>query len=111
MLTTREAFKVGFLTKCAELGLSQDQTNELIRHSADFVKEADMLSALRSLMGWGTTAAIGAPIALGLGGGAIAAGLSKSDLEKEDLNKQEVINELRRLAKQTKLRQQRIAMR
>jgi hypothetical protein len=70
----KDAFKVGFLTRCAEEGLTGaaiDARLELLEKAAEGGLAGDLLDA-------GTTLAIGLPIGLGvLGGGALGYGAAK----------------------------------
>ena len=80
MLTALEAFRAGFLLRCAEEGLSQPQIDARVEKSASFRKAAEggVLQTLKdiSLAGLGTSLAAGT--ALGGLGGAVY-GLSTPD--------------------------------
>lgn len=80
MLTAPEAFRAGFLLRCAEEGLSQPQIDARIEKSASFHKAAagGVMQTLKdiSLAGLGTSLAAGTVIG-GLGGAAY--GLSTPD--------------------------------
>ncbi len=66
MLTPQEAFKVGFLAKCAADGLTPDQTLAAVKSAADlFSKEAVV----------GTLLGKGIDVAKGVGGGLARFGL------------------------------------
>ena len=73
MLTAPEAFRAGFLLRCAEEGLSQPQIDARIEKSASFHKAAEggVMQTLKdiSLAGLGTSLAAGTVIG-GLGGAA-----------------------------------------
>lgn len=85
MLTAREAFKVGFLGRCAEEGLSAEQIAERVKLAGD--KFASFLgglgSAAGSVLSTGIPLAIAAPVALG---GVAGYGLSRmTDIDDTDV--------------------------
>lgn len=131
-MTPKEKFKVGFLLKCAEAGLTMDQTHEVIRRTQTALEKhavgegtpiGAVWNALKAIGGkgldvskavvnkavdWAPTIAIGGPVALGVGvggaGGALAAKATDfSDDDPEDIKTQELIDEYERLAEQTRL--------
>ncbi len=86
MLTPREAFKVGFLARCAEEGLTADQIQARVKYAADkFAGFMDGLgSAAGSVMSTGIPLAGLAPIALG---GVAGYGLSRmTDIDDTDVD-------------------------
>jgi hypothetical protein len=93
-VTNEEAFRLGFLAHCAEVGLSPEQVAE----KSAFAKQASFGSAV----GWGLGAAGAglalAPPALGYLGGYTLARADADDINPEDVKKQELIAEYRRLA-------------
>lgn len=85
-LTSREAFKVGFLARCAEEGLSADQIADRVKAAGD--KFASFLgglgSAAGSVLSTGIPLALAAPIALG---GVAGYGLSRAtDIDDTDVD-------------------------
>lgn len=89
MLTSREAFKLGFLARCAEEGLSADQIAGRVKAAAD--KFASFLggvtgglgSAAGSVLSTGVPLALIAPAALG---GVAGYGLSRmTDIDDTDV--------------------------
>lgn len=94
-LDDRTAFKVGFLLRCAEAGLSGGETVALMEKAAtltDWYKRiagAGTLAAggVRNLGIAGLVAAAGA----GAGGGLLAAHLRKGTVDPEEIKKQELI--------------------
>ena len=48
-ITTRDAFKVGFLQQCAELGLSMTETEKLACDMAEMSKQGDGPGVIKSL--------------------------------------------------------------
>ena len=71
-MTTHEAFKIGFLTKCAELGLTAEETKARIKQAHAMVKRAGWAEALAKLPGYLTKglmlAAVAPPVAGAVGG-------------------------------------------
>lgn len=107
MLTRREAFTAGFLARCAELGLTQAETENFAKTAAYLVKQgfADkLLGALGSAGGFLQNAgALGlaglavVPPAAGAMGGYMAGRMTDVDDEDVDAIKQrELIDELLR---------------
>lgn len=116
-LSSREAFKVGFLARCAVLGLSHEETmaavkqasekNALLGLEAIPGKFLDMARSLGSTaLGWGIPLALAAPPMVGgLAGYGLAKATDISDKDVEDVKNQEVMDEYK---KQTaRLRRQR----
>lgn len=107
MLSQREAFKIGFLTRCAALGLTQDETIELAKTAAARVKAGfldkvwqgvkDVGNVVRTAGGVGLAGLALAPPALGYAGGY---GLGRAtDIDDEDVDaiqQRELIDELLR---------------
>lgn len=88
-LTAREAIKSGFLLACAERGLTEDETRDLIKTALS--KDANLLSTLAtagtSLAGLGLVGAGG----LGFGAGHVAAKMTEPDITPDEAKKQELI--------------------
>lgn len=116
-LTTQEAFKVGFLLKCAEEGLEPHQMLELVQQiRAGITKEAFLSGALdkavdaaggvaKSVASYGIPMALAAPPALGaLGGYALSKATDVDDTDVAAIKNQEVVDEYKRQA--DKLRRQ-----
>jgi hypothetical protein len=104
-MTPREAFKFGFMLKCAELGLDDAQMRTLvdtaIEKTADdgggiglWGKGKDLLSGLRSLGGWGIAAGVGA----GAGTGYLAAKMTEPDVDADEYKQMELIAAMRQYA-------------
>jgi hypothetical protein len=92
--SAKEAFKVGFLTRCAEEGLVGDALAARLARVVEFnEKTADI-----SLTDIATAAGLGAAVPIGaaaLGGGALgygAAKLTAPTLDENELKAQEIIN-------------------
>lgn len=90
----KDAFKLGFLTRCAEEGL----TGEAL---AARLKQASALTDGLGMM-------LGVPIGLGLaGGGAIGYGLAKAhepELDENEIKAQEIANTYRVFAERARAR-------
>ena len=117
-----EAFKLGFLARCVEEGLSPAQTNSLAKTAADllnkqaFVREAigqvtgtvkDTADAGKSVVEFGKSMWPLAALAVGVpaGAGALAAYLQNSatDVDSsdvEDAKQQELVDTYRRMSDQ-----------
>jgi len=105
-LNAREAFKVAFLARCVEDGLTPDQMLDRVKEAQE--KFAFIGQALGKVMdvgkgvvdagiGWGVPIALAAPPALGaLAGAALAKGTDIDDRDVADIKDQEVIDEYRR---------------
>jgi hypothetical protein len=113
MLTPRESFKVGFLRRCANEGLTTQESHERVKQANDLIKDAKIQDFLMKpyntvwdIVGGvgkevGTTAknlavlaALGIPIAGGYGAGRAAAKIT--DVGEEDIDaakKKELIRE------------------
>lgn len=109
-MSEKEAFRLGFLTRCAEEGLTGSALQARIKKAAD--KRAYTQYILPGLMGVGglvmasrlfgpnlTGAAIGLPAAAGLAGGAAlgygAAKVTEPDISAEDIKAQELADTYR----------------
>jgi len=102
-MTPKEAFKIGFLEKCAADGLSKAETLERIQHAtfmcktAHMTKSADPISAIANLFGRLGSAAL--PLALlappiaGAAGGALLAKAPDDAYDKSEARKKELIAE------------------
>lgn len=121
-LTPQEAFKVGFLSRCAEEGLSADETARCCKVAADLMRKQAIfgtetvgalagkgLEALGGAAHYGIPAALVAPPLLGgLAGYGLAKATDIDDTDVEDIKNQEVMKELRlqadKLRNQTNVR-------
>lgn len=118
-LTEKEAFRLGFLTRCAEEGLTGDALQTRIKAAAE--KKAD-LAAFLSLLGgaartgWegakglaatGGQLAIGVPAAVGLAGGGLGgyalAKFNEPNITDDDVKAQELADTYRRYAQRLKI--------
>ena len=99
MLTPREAFKVGFLARCAEEGLSADQIADRVKFALDkFAGLLDTVTGSASNLGsaalsTGLPLALLAPVALG---GIAGYGLSRAtdidDTDVDEIKNQELLD-------------------
>lgn len=110
-MTEREAFQAGFLLKCAEDGLSAEETRARIKAAFNWAyplgemieAPGRVLSAVGPPALYGTAAlGIGGPIALGIGGGYAAAKLTDDDSDVGAAKQEETIAEYQRLADQAR---------
>ncbi len=110
-LTKREAFKLGFLTRLADAGMSPEQVRETVKSAAitDFLTKpwnvawdvggSTAKNVGGGLANMGMLAAIAGPPALGAMGGYLASRATDiGDEDVEELKQQELIDEYRRLA-------------
>lgn len=119
MLTPREAFKVGFLAHCAELGMGSDEIEEFAKTASALVKHGilDQLGkglssigsgiggAIEGLGNYGIAAALLAPPAIGAGGGYMLGRMTDIDDEDVDsIKQQEIIDEYLRNAERLRHR-------
>jgi hypothetical protein len=115
MLDDRQAFKVGFLRKCADAGLTIEETHAVVKQATAMVKSSvvnvlpDVLQepykqlmgagghALRGMGDIGLTAAIAGPAVLGAGAGYLAGQVTDvDDTDVKALKQQELIDEYHR---------------
>jgi hypothetical protein len=74
-MTKQEAFKIGFLMKCAEEGLTPKETEERIKRAHAMVKMANWKDMLARIAKYGLGIGLIAPPVLGgIGGYALAQG-------------------------------------
>ena len=102
MLSPRDAFKVGFLSRCIEEGLDLNQTHDRVKLAMDKVAlEIPGLStawdAAKNVAGYGIPLLLAAPPVLGGLAGYGAAKMSDiGDLDVKDIKRRELIDELQR---------------
>lgn len=112
-VSPREAFKLGFLHRCAEEGLSPEQVEHRVKTAAvpeilqsmfanapAFAKEHPNISAGAAIGGM-----IGLPVLAGWGAGHLARKLQGDTLDADDVKKQEIINEMNTLAERSHMSQ------
>ena len=111
-MNPKEAFKVGFLHKCAEDGLTPAQTFKRARTATTMMKTSGALSEiLRGLFGAGGSAAsgawrVGAPLALlgppaaGALGGYGLSQLGEETFDAEEAKKRELVSAYERASQQ-----------
>lgn len=95
-MTERDAFRLGCYLGLAELGVPPEQADRLLEKRADPLSTAANYggAALGALLGVG----LAAPPALGYAGGALAATAANSGVGPEDVRREELLEEYRRLA-------------
>ncbi len=115
-LTPQEAFKVGFLERCVQDGLSPDQMLSRVKQARDMLEKRALFGLVdrgldaagglaKGLASYGTVAALAAPPILGgLGGYALAKGTDIDDTDVNDIKNRELIDEYQRQAAELKRR-------
>lgn len=111
MLTPKEAFKVGFLTRCVEDGLTPDQMLSAVKLAADMFEKRAFIG---SLLGKGVDTAAGAagslgrmgavgallapPILGGVAGYGLARATDVDDTDVDAIKNRELVEEYQRQA-------------
>lgn len=111
MLTPQEAFKVGFLARCARDGLTPPQMLARVKLAGDLLEKHAVLGGLMGgaagaaggvanrVAGLGIPLALAAPpIVGGLGGYALARMTDVDDTDVDAIKNQELVDEYRRQA-------------
>ena len=114
-LTPREAFKVAFLARCIEDGLTPDEMLSQVKQAQEKFAALGNFAGkvlnvgkgvLKAGIGWGVPIVLAAPpIIGGIGGAALAKATDIDDRDVADIKDQEVIDEYRRQTE--RLRRQR----
>ncbi len=109
MVTIKEAFKRGFLARCADEGLDGAGMTERLTKAAFGMKDLLMpFSAAGSLIGgatpWVVGAGLGVPLLGGAAAGSVLAKATDDDLGVQEALSDEQIAEYRRLAEQARRR-------
>ena len=108
MLSPREAFRIGFLLRCADEGLAPQEAHERVKSAQAIMKQAgivgDVLGHGKSLLSTGGAGLIALPLMAGVGGGYLAHKAVEDDTDIEDLRKRELIEELKRATRHAKLK-------
>jgi enoyl-CoA hydratase/carnithine racemase len=98
-MTPKEAFKIGFLQKCADDGLSREETMTRIRHAKVLIKTGAGWPGEQLLStAWNTAWPLFmlAPPAAGVAGGYALANLQDDSYDKKEARKREIISEYQR---------------
>lgn len=99
-MTPQEAFKIGFLKKCAADGLAPDETMQRIQHARFMIKSGGAVSGglnlLKSMFGAMWPLALLGPPMVGMGGGALLAKAQNDAYEPEEARQREEIAEYER---------------
>lgn len=117
MLTAKEAFKIGFLAKCAEDGLTPDEMLSRVTQAKAAIEKRAFIGGLlgsaagavggaaKNVAGYGIPLALAAPPILGgLAGYGLAKATDVDDTDVEDIKNRELVEEYKRQA--AKLQQQ-----
>lgn len=110
----REAFRLGFLLRCAEEGLTPEQTqvrvmtlDQVTTKQAGWTEWIPGADLVGKGVGLATGLGLMAPPALGYAGGYLGAKATEPNIDAEDIKRQEMIQEFRRLALQARRQQKR----
>jgi hypothetical protein len=110
-LTEKEAFKLGFLTHCADQGMNIEETRLAIRQTHAQLKQAGIGDFIGSAAGGaknlvkgilskglslGVPTLLAAPPLIGAGIGLAAAKATEEDMDPEEAKKQELLAEYQR---------------
>jgi hypothetical protein len=93
-MTPKEAFKIGFLEKCAEAALSPEETLARIKHAQFMVKSGlgeTLVNFLSNLFSTAWPAALVVPPVAGLAGGAMLAQAQNDDYQEEEAQRRELV--------------------
>jgi hypothetical protein len=110
MLSARDAFKVGFIARCAEDGLRPEEIRLRVKQAAELLeKHATFLGDMAgkvvdvgkgigtAAVDWGVPLGLAAPPILGgMAGYGLARATDIDDTDVEDIKNQEVLQEYRR---------------
>lgn len=113
-MNSRDAFKVGFLTFCADQGMSGAEASACMQKAASILEKKalglkDLVGPAAGLYGLGKTTAVGlgvgVPVAIGAGVGALASNAMHPEVDADDVKKQELIDEYRSYARRAREKQ------
>lgn len=104
-MTPREIFKFGFLLRCADAGMTIEQTHELAKQLLQEKRAFDYLNPLKELATYPITT-IGTALAgsgiLGAAGGYTAAKMTDDDADPEEAKAQELVAAYKQYAEQAR---------
>jgi hypothetical protein len=104
-LATTDAFKLGFLTRCADECLSAEDTAERIHLGASMQKQAGIGALAKTIWSLGGTGLLaGAGISAGVGGagGLLAAKMTEKDVDADEYKKRELIQQYQEFARRAR---------
>ena len=97
----REAFKIGFLARCVEIGLTPEATNKLVKSAGDCFNKQAWVGDLAKAGVTAALAAAAAPIALGGGAAYFANQATDTDAtDIDEIKKRELVETYRRMSDQ-----------
>ena len=104
----KEAFKIGFMARCVEMGMSPDETRQLMKTAGEVLTKEAFLKALgegaKALGKWALPVgalALAAPWAVGGGTAYLANQATDVDAtDIEEVKKQELVESYKRMADQ-----------
>jgi hypothetical protein len=105
-----EAFRVGFALRCADEGLSGTEMGARVEKAAALLekradlwdKGKDVLRSTGQLGGLALGAGLVVPMGLGAGAGYLLHKATEQDIDEEDVQKREMIDELRHWARRAR---------
>jgi hypothetical protein len=95
-MTNEEAYKFGFLLRCAEEGLSPDQINERVKQAALQKSAYPGENFVKSLLSLGKLGLFAGPPVAGVVGGYALAKSRNDEIDPAEAKKRELIAEYRR---------------
>lgn len=116
-MSPREAFKIGFLTACGDLGLDGPGAVSLMNKAAGVLTKgasafAETASSVAKPLGnLALAAGVTLPVMAGAGAGYLAHRAAVPDVDDEDIKSRELIEELRHYARRARELQQSRALR
>lgn len=108
-MSPKEAFKVGFMLRCADEGLAPGDVEDRIQKAAGLMQKQGIfdnaLGHIGGALGTAGMMGLAAPIALGGLGGYFLNKTREANVDEEDVRTRELISELRTLAHRAKTQQ------
>lgn len=103
-MTPKEAFRLGFLTRCAEMSLSSEETNKLAKRASDLflTKTAGPIADTVKSVGWPLMlAGLSAPVLAGSGAAYFQnKALDTDEADIDEIKKKELIETYQRMSEQ-----------
>jgi hypothetical protein len=105
-MTARDAFKIGFLLRCADAAMPPAAVTATMQKAAALMeKRAFGFSDLAPVGNLAIGAGIAAPAVAGAGIGYLASQAASPEVDEEDVRKRELIDELRHYARRAREKQ------
>jgi len=108
MLTVKEAFKVGFMLRCADAGMTGEQASDCAQKAASLLTKKAYIgqSVVDNLPGAAVGLGLALPVMAGAGVGYLASEAATPEVDADDVKKRELIDEFRHYARRARERQQ-----